>query len=181
MRGVSERGVPQETNNRHRRLLRARAKRPRRRAAEKRDERAPLYPNHAIPRACAVWVRLKRTLAALAHFARCLGRRPFAASGGRRDDRLSGLSASPIKRARATKAEVEARRAALLDIIEAGRPMTVRQVFLPSHGSRASRESGERLPQGPNGPHHHAPDGGAGLAWLAHVCAATRGATGVKV
>src|SRR5262245_26427158 len=37
--------------------------------------------------------------------------------------------ASPIKRARATKAEVEARREALLDIIEAGRPMTVRQVF----------------------------------------------------
>jgi hypothetical protein len=37
--------------------------------------------------------------------------------------------ASPIKRARATKAEVEARREALLDIIEDGRPMTVRQVF----------------------------------------------------
>ena len=36
---------------------------------------------------------------------------------------------SPIKRVRATKAEVEARRGALLDIIEAGRPMTVRQVF----------------------------------------------------
>src|SRR5262249_27788353 len=35
---------------------------------------------------------------------------------------------SPIKRLRATKAEVEARREALLDIIEAGRPMTVRQV-----------------------------------------------------
>jgi hypothetical protein len=37
--------------------------------------------------------------------------------------------ASPIKRTRATKAEVEARREALLDIIETGRPMTVRQVF----------------------------------------------------
>ena len=37
--------------------------------------------------------------------------------------------ASPIKRLRATKAEVEGRREALLDIIEAGRPMTVRQVF----------------------------------------------------
>src|SRR5215510_12649227 len=37
--------------------------------------------------------------------------------------------ASPIRRTRATKAEVEARREALLDIIEAGRPMTVRQVF----------------------------------------------------
>ena len=37
--------------------------------------------------------------------------------------------ASPIKRTRATKAEVEARREALLDIIEVGRPMIVRQVF----------------------------------------------------
>jgi hypothetical protein len=37
--------------------------------------------------------------------------------------------ASPIRRTRATKAEVETRREALLDIIEAGRPMTVRQVF----------------------------------------------------
>ena len=37
--------------------------------------------------------------------------------------------ASPIKRSRSTKAEVEARREALLDIIEDGRPMTVRQVF----------------------------------------------------
>jgi hypothetical protein len=37
--------------------------------------------------------------------------------------------ASPIRRIRATKAEVEARREALLDIVEAGRPMTVRQVF----------------------------------------------------
>ena len=36
---------------------------------------------------------------------------------------------APIKRARATKAEVEARREALFDIIETGRPMTVRQVF----------------------------------------------------
>jgi len=36
---------------------------------------------------------------------------------------------SPIKRTRSTKAEVEARREALLDIIEGGRPMTVRQVF----------------------------------------------------
>jgi len=37
--------------------------------------------------------------------------------------------ASPIKRVRATKAEVEARREALLDIIDDGKPMTVRQVF----------------------------------------------------
>jgi hypothetical protein len=37
--------------------------------------------------------------------------------------------ASPIKRIRATKAEVEARREALLAIVDDGRPMTVRQVF----------------------------------------------------
>jgi hypothetical protein len=37
--------------------------------------------------------------------------------------------ASHIKRGRSTKAEVEARREALLDIIDAGKPMTVRQVF----------------------------------------------------
>jgi len=36
---------------------------------------------------------------------------------------------SPIKRERSTKAEVEARREALLDIIDDGKPMTVRQVF----------------------------------------------------
>src|SRR5262245_60407040 len=40
-----------------------------------------------------------------------------------------GYQTSPIERTRATKAEVEARREALLDIIAAGRPMTVRQVF----------------------------------------------------
>jgi hypothetical protein len=37
--------------------------------------------------------------------------------------------ASRIKRVRSTKAEVEARREALLAIIDAGKPMTVRQVF----------------------------------------------------
>jgi hypothetical protein len=36
---------------------------------------------------------------------------------------------SPIRRQRSTKAEVEARRDALLDIIDDGKPMTVRQVF----------------------------------------------------
>ena len=36
---------------------------------------------------------------------------------------------SPIKRSRSTKAEVETRREALWDIIQAGKPMTVRQVF----------------------------------------------------
>ena len=43
--------------------------------------------------------------------------------------------ASPIKRHRSTKAEVEARREALLDIIEAGRPMTVRRLL--GHRARA--------------------------------------------
>jgi hypothetical protein len=41
----------------------------------------------------------------------------------------TSYQASPIKRSRSTKAEVEARRDALFYIIEAGRPMTVRQVF----------------------------------------------------
>ena len=39
------------------------------------------------------------------------------------------ITLSPIKRVRATKAQVEERREVLLDIIDAGRPMTVRQVF----------------------------------------------------
>ena len=43
MRGVSERGVPQETNNRHGRLLRPRRERSRRRATEQRDEIAPFH------------------------------------------------------------------------------------------------------------------------------------------
>jgi len=66
---------------------------------------------------------------------------------------------APIRRTRATKAEVEARREALLDIIEAGRPMTVRQVFYQAtvRGLVEKAESGKRLRQGPNGPHHHAP------------------------
>ena len=71
-------------NHRHRRLLRACRERPSRRAAEQRDELAPLYPNHVIPRAYAVWVRLKRTLAALAYFAQCLGRR-FLVVGAQHD------------------------------------------------------------------------------------------------
>src|SRR5262249_46686765 len=51
-------------------------------------------------------------------FATCLAN---FAIGSRHDDRGSGLSGySPIKRTRATKAEVEARREAPLDIIEAG-------------------------------------------------------------
>ena len=50
-----------------------------------------------IPKACAVWVRLKRALASLAHFVRCLGarRRPFAKIAGRgmKGDRYRGLCA----------------------------------------------------------------------------------------
>ena len=38
-------------------------------------------------------------------------------------------AASPIKRHRATKAEVERRRERLYQIVEAMKPMTVRQVF----------------------------------------------------
>jgi len=41
----------------------------------------------------------------------------------------AAYEASHIKRTRSTKAEVKARREALLDIIDAGKPMTVRQVF----------------------------------------------------
>jgi hypothetical protein len=37
--------------------------------------------------------------------------------------------ASPVKRFRSTKAEVDARRAALFDIVAEMKPMTVRQVF----------------------------------------------------
>jgi hypothetical protein len=43
--------------------------------------------------------------------------------------RKPSYGASPIKRSRSTKAEVVARREALLAIVDAGQPMTVRQVF----------------------------------------------------
>jgi len=43
--------------------------------------------------------------------------------------------ASHIRRQRATKAEVEARREALLDIIDDGKPMTVRQAKSAPLGS----------------------------------------------
>jgi hypothetical protein len=59
-------------------------------------------------------------LAALAYFAQCLGRR-FLVVGAQHDRSRTRAA----ERTRATKAEVEA----LLDIIAAGRPMTVRQVF----------------------------------------------------
>jgi hypothetical protein len=48
---------------------------------------------------------------------------------GRSSTATAVYQTSHIKRGRATKAVVEARREALLTIIEAGRPMTVRQVF----------------------------------------------------
>jgi hypothetical protein len=56
----------------------------------------------------------------------------------------AAYQASPIKRIRATKAEVEERREALWDIINAGRPMTVRQVFYQAtvHGFVEKAESG---------------------------------------
>ena len=40
--------------------------------------------------------------------------------------------ASPIKRTRSTRAEVEGRREVLLAIIEAARPMTIGEVFYPA-------------------------------------------------
>jgi hypothetical protein len=50
---------------------------------------------------------------------------------------------TPIRRTRATKAEVEA----LLDIIEAGRPMTVRQVFYQATVRRGRRTVADPPPQ----------------------------------
>src|SRR5262249_34088423 len=51
---------------------------------------------------------------------------------------------SHIKRHRSTKAEVEARREALLDIVDDGKPMTVRQVFYQAtvHGLVEKAETG---------------------------------------
>ena len=53
--------------------------------------------------------------------------------------------ASPIKRLRSTKAEVEQRRAALLEIVAAQKPMTVRQVFYQATVARHRREDRGRL------------------------------------
>src|SRR5262245_42867903 len=51
VREVGERAVPQETNNRHGRLLRARRARPRsRRAADERDELAALHSITSVAR-----------------------------------------------------------------------------------------------------------------------------------
>src|SRR5947209_20492770 len=66
VRGVSERGVPQETNNRHRRLLRVRGERPRgSRAAEQRDERAPLHVWMAPAWQEIIWRAAQRSLAVM--------------------------------------------------------------------------------------------------------------------
>jgi hypothetical protein len=58
--------------------------------------------------------------------------------------RKPSYGASPIKRIRSTKAEVEARREALWGIINAGKPMTVRQVFYQAtvHGIVEKAETG---------------------------------------
>jgi len=57
---------------------------------------------------------------------------------------LDLYEARQIKRRRSTKAEVETRRAALIEIIDDGRPMTVRQVFYQAtvHGLVEKAESG---------------------------------------
>jgi hypothetical protein len=47
----------------------------------------------------------------------------------------------------ATKAEVEARREALLDIIDAGKPMTVRQVFYQATVHGPSRKRNPATPK----------------------------------
>ena len=56
---------------------------------------------------------------------------------------------SRIKRHRATRAEVEERREVLLDIIDQGKPMTVRQVFYQAtvRGLVEKAESGYRKVQ----------------------------------
>ena len=71
--------------------------------------------------------------------------------------------ASPIKRIRATKAEVEERREALLDIIDDGKPMTVRQVFYQAtvRGLVEKAESG--YAQGADRSDGHAPGGRSAL------------------
>lgn len=63
--------------------------------------------------------------------------------------------ASRIKRQRATKAEVEERRAALYEIIEAMKPMTVRRAFYQAD----RREVGGRLQQGADRPRTAAAQG----------------------
>ena len=57
---------------------------------------------------------------------------------------MSAAAYRQIKRQRSTKAEVEARRKALLDIIADGKPMTVRQVFYQAtvHGLVEKAETG---------------------------------------
>jgi hypothetical protein len=64
------------------------------------------------------------------HQAGCSGHQIGGSAMNRASTALAAnYQASPIKRFRSTKAAVEARRSALLDIIANMRPMTVRQVF----------------------------------------------------
>src|SRR5262245_2108913 len=70
-----------------------------------------------------------------AHHRRGVGRIRPGDGGMASGEKAAAMTVSPvyqprsIKRTRSTQAEVAARREALLDIIAAGRPMTVRQVF----------------------------------------------------
>jgi hypothetical protein len=64
------------------------------------------------------------------HQAGCSGHQIGGSAMNRASTALAAnYQASPIKRFRSTKAAVEARRSALLDIVANMRPMTVRQVF----------------------------------------------------
>jgi hypothetical protein len=66
-----------------------------------------------------------------------LGRRQVGTGAGTMAAEL--YQASPIKRTRATKAEIEARREDLLAIIAAGRPMTVRGAAAADAGKESVR------------------------------------------
>jgi hypothetical protein len=61
------------------------------------------------------------------HRVSAIGSKRSPKNGRRRP--AAAYEASPVKRRRSTKVEVEERRDALLAIIDAGKPMTVRQVF----------------------------------------------------
>src|SRR5262249_61745312 len=69
---------------------------------------------------------------------------PSPVMQGSRGMGARSYKASRIKRIRATKAEVEVRREALLNVIADGRPMTVRQVFYQAtvHGLVEKAETG---------------------------------------
>ena len=119
---------------------------------EQRDELAPLYPNHVIPRAYAVWVRLKRTLASLAHFARCLGCRPFPPKGGGAMTAELYRATHPRHQGRGggpPRGAARHHRGGQADDGPAG--------VLPGHGPGVGREGRERLRQGAGRSHGHAP------------------------